>query len=122
MLTFYNYRRGNSMKFIQNTTFTAFFMTLGLLLMLISCKENKTNYRDIQFPIIKGGATKRIYAECLAWEDGCNIYCRCPNQPVGYITIQVIRKCIERLIVQPVCISNDQLKLQECNEAIPTQC
>ncbi len=110
------------MKFIQNTTVTAFFMTLSLLLTFISCSENKTTYRDIPFPTIRGGATSRIPASCVAWYDGCNIYCRCPGQPIGYIEIEVISRCIDRIIVKPSCIENNQLKMQQCNEAIPKQC
>ena len=109
------------MKPTQNTIITIFF-TIGLFLTTTNCTERNTNYEVIEFTTAKGASSALIPAHCSTWEDGCSIYCRCPGQPIGYIEIEVISRCIDRFIEKPACVDDERTKKEQCNEAIPRQC
>ena len=110
------------MKSTRNTScFT--FLLLGILLTLVNCgNRNSTGYTTILFPLDQGGATVPISANCSAWGDGCNTYCRCPGQPTEYIKIEDIKNCVDKFRKTPFCVDDERIKAQKCNETVPVEC
>ena len=94
---------------------TAIFYLFLLSFLLLHCDPNAGKYQNTNFRTQKGGV-KTIPGHCLAWDDGCKIYCRTFGDK--YEIASTYTKCIDENIVDPICIHNREEVDRLCGQNV----